>query len=71
MEAPFDRLRSSRILPVADWIPNNRAFPLKVAVGNLDAAMETYKMQHIPLVDGQKVGRHQREGNKEKPNEEQ
>jgi len=33
--------------------------------------METYKMQHIPLVDGQKVGRHQREGNKEKPNEEQ
>ena len=28
-------------------------------------------MQHIPLVDGQKVGRHQREGNKEKPNEEQ
>ena len=28
-------------------------------------------MQHIPLVDGQKVGRHQREGNKEKPKEEQ
>ena len=28
-------------------------------------------MQHIPLVDRQKVGQHQREGNKEKPNEEQ
>ena len=43
------------------WLdPNNRAFPLKVAVDDLNAAMETYKMQHILLVHGQKVGRHQR-----------
>ena len=32
--------------------------------------METYKMQHIPMVHGQKIGRHEREGIKEKPNEE-
>ena len=27
-------------------------------------------MQHIPMVHGQKIGRHEREGKKEKPNEE-
>ena len=51
--------------------PLYRAFLLKkVVVGDPDAAMETYKMQHIPMVHGQKIGRHEREGKKEKPNEE-
>ena len=51
--------------------PLYRAFLLKkVVVGDPDAAMETYKMQHTPMVHGQKIGRHERKGKKENPNEE-
>ena len=47
----------------ADWTPNLLLiglFPYKRLQlhGDLDAAIQTNKMQHIPLVDGQKVCLH-------------